>query len=64
MLAHHGARKVVAAVGDALYLADNAEHRRDTHFAFIAQSAVDNAVEVVGYLYLHAVGDFLIFADA
>ena len=64
MLAHHGARKVVAAVGDALYLADNVEHRRDTHFAFIAQSAVDNAVEVVGYLYLHAVGDFLIFADA
>ena len=51
----------VAAVGYALYLADYAEHGCYAVLAFVGEAAFGASVEVVGYLYLHAVGYLLVF---
>ena len=64
LFAHECASYVVTAIGYALYLAHNAKHGADAQLGIIAQSAVNHLVQVVGYLYLHAVAYVLIFAYA
>ena len=54
----------VAAVGYALYLAHYAEHRCYAVLSFIGEASFGAAVEIVGYLDLHAVGYLLIFLKA
>ena len=55
-----GARYVVAAVSDALYLGYLPEHGAYLCLCVVAQMPVAHAVEVFGYLDLHVVADTLV----
>ena len=55
-----GARNVLAAVTDTLYLGNLPEHGPYLGLGVIAEVCVADLVEVFGNLYLHAVGDALV----
>ena len=63
-LAADGAGDVVAGVADTLYLAYLAQHGAYLGLRLVAQVGIAHLVEIVGYLYLHVVGDALVFLDA
>ncbi len=52
------------AVGYALDFAHDAKHRRDPVLALVGEAALRASVEIVGDLYLHAVGNLLILLQA
>ena len=59
-----GACQVVAAVADAFYLTDFAQHVADFHLRVVTEMGVAHMVEVFGNLDFHAVADNLVFLDA
>lgn len=55
---------IIAAVGDAFYLADDSEHTGDAHLTFRGEATLAHLVEIISDLDFHAVGDLLIFLKA
>ena len=60
-LAVDGTCHIITGITDGLQLADLAEHRTDLSFGFIGEVCIGDLFQIRGDLYLHIVGDALVF---